>query len=518
MSDSLPVQIDYTSRDYRSLREDLIARVKARIPDWNSEDPSDFGVALVEAFAYMGDIMSYYIDRAANESSLSTATRRANVVALARDLGYEANGYRSSSVQLTVVNEADRPILIPKNTVVSASVNAGDVTLTVPFETSEELTVASTSTATVPCAQGVTQEGSEGYGINLGLSAGFPGQIYEIPDSKVLKDTVQVYVYDGVNYVPWKRVDQLVDYSPLSRVYAVRESEIDSVYIEFGDGVSGLIPPSGHAVYAEYRLTDGSLGNVPAGTIKSIDFVPGLTPSEIAVLSGFISVINDVAAVGGADPETVESIRFNAAQAFRSNNRAVSLDDFQNLALRVSNVGKASAVSSSPASVILTAAPYRNPGTAEDRPGFLYDEDEESFLATEELLTLQSDVYREVSRAALAGTTLTVIDPVYVPLEVTISVVGVASLRQVDVFRVVKSAIEQRMDYATMPFGATITDSDIISLVNSLGVSRQVSVTTFRRKGDLGNSGELVAAPDEIFILADDDLIISVSGGLEEEL
>jgi hypothetical protein len=517
MPDSLPIQVDYTSRDYRSLREDLIARVQARIPDWDASDPADFGVALVEAFAYMGDIMSYYIDRAANESSLATATRRASVVALARDLGYEAAGYASSEVTLTVVNEADRAISIPKATVVSASISTNDITLTIPFETAEELTLASTSTNQVKCVQGITQAG-DGDGVSLGISSGFPRQVFEIPDSKVLKDTVQIFVFDGVNYVPWKKVDQLVDYSPLSRVFTVREAEFDSVYVEFGDGVSGLIPPSGHIIYAIYRVTDGVLGNVPAGSIKSVEFVPGLSPSEIAVLNGFVSVINDTPATGGTDPEDIESIRFNASQAFRANNRAVSLDDFQSLALRIPTIGKASSTSSTPASVLLSVAPFRSPGSAEARPGYLFNEELEEFVVSEELITLQQRALSEVSRAALAGTTVTMIDPVYVPIELTIEIVGIAALRQVDVFRVVKNAVRQRMDYATIPFGATITDSDIISLVNSLGVTRQVSVAAFERKDGPGAGGDITAGPHEILILDDADFTIIVTGGLEEEL
>jgi len=54
-----PTFIDYTSRDYYSLREDLILRVKESLPAWNGDDPADFGVALVESFAYMGDVVNY---------------------------------------------------------------------------------------------------------------------------------------------------------------------------------------------------------------------------------------------------------------------------------------------------------------------------------------------------------------------------------------------------------------------------------------------------------------------------
>ena len=81
---SIPISVDYTSKDFYSIREDLIARVKARIPDWTGEDAADFGVALIEAFAYLGDLMAYYIDRTANEAFIGTATQRRSVLNLAQ--------------------------------------------------------------------------------------------------------------------------------------------------------------------------------------------------------------------------------------------------------------------------------------------------------------------------------------------------------------------------------------------------------------------------------------------------
>lgn len=510
---TLPVQVDYTSRDYASLREDMIARVRARIPDWSGTDPADFGVALVEAFAYMGDLMSYYIDRAANESSLSTARKRTNVVALARDLGYEPAGYTPSTVTVTFVNTSDAPVLIPAQTVVAARVAVNDLYLTIPFETNEELTLASTSTGTVTATQGESRAGSEGYGESLGLSSGAPGQIFEIPDSKVLKESVQVYVYDGVNYLPWQRVEHLYDYSPLSRVYTVRDLGDDVTIIEFGDGVSGMIPSSGYALYAEYRVVDGVYGNVTAGSIREITSIPGVTPTELAVIVGSLSVTNDTPATGGTDPEDTESIRFNARQSYRTSTRAVTLEDYQNIALGIPTCGKASAQSSTPGSVLLAVAPYRNLGVSEERPGFEYNG--ASWDATVELTSLKESVSEVVSAAALAGTTLTVVNPVYTPVALTIEVEAIGSLRQVDALRIVKQAVQEQFDYAKMPFGATLVMSDVVALVASLGVSRQVDVTLLQRVGDMVSVSTLEAADDEIFILSEDDLIITVTGGLD---
>lgn len=510
----LPVQVDYTSRDYASLREDMIARVRSRIPEWSGEDPSDFGVALVEAFAYMGDIMSYYIDRAANESSLSTARKRTNVIALARDLGYEPAGYRPASVNLTFINTSANPVSIPAGTVVSARVYANDLYLSVPFETDSELTLASNSTADVVATQGETRAGS-GYGEPLGLSVGTPGQYFEIPDSKVLKESVRVYVYDGVNYLPWQQVSHLYDYTPLSRVYRVIDAGNDVTYVEFGDGVSGMIPANGYAIYAEYRVVDGTYGNVPVGAIKEITSIPGVTPTELAVLVGSLSVTNDSPASGGTDPEDTESIRYNARQAYRTSLRAVTLEDYQNIALSIPTCGKASAQSAGTGAVLLAVAPYRTVGAAEERPGYEYNEATATWSTSVEMETIKSEVSSLVESSALVGTSLVTISPVYTPVTLTIAAEAIGSLRMSDAYRIIKQAVMEQFDYARVPFGASIVASDVVSLVASLGVARQVSVSGLQRVGDGTTYSAIDAAPEEIFTLSETDLVISMTGGID---
>ena len=512
---SLPAQIDYTSRDYASLREDMISRVQVKIPEWAGSDPADFGVALVEAFAYMGDLMSYYIDRAANESSLSTARKRSNVIALARDFGYNPAGFTPATVEVAFVNTSAYPLSIPAGTVCSARVTVNDLFLSIPFETTEDLTVASAGTASVGAVQGVTRTGDLGYGEALGISTGNASQVVEIPDSNVLRESVQVYVYDGVNYLPWKQVEHLYDYSPLSRVYRVRDTGTDVTYVEFGDGVSGLVPSLGHYLYATYKVVDGIYGNVPAAAISEITSIPGVDSSGIAVLIGGLSVTNDSAATGGTDPEDTESIRYNARQAYRTATRAVTLEDYQNIALSLSACGKASAQSEFASSVLLAVAPYRNVGVSEERPGFEYDTAISDWVETPEMTNLIESVTSLVRVASLAGTSLTVSSPVYSPLEMAISVESIDSLRQVDTLRIVKQAIFEQFDYSKVPFGATIITSDVVALVSSLGVAREVSVSVLKRTTDVSSVGTLVADLDEVFILTDEGLTITVSGGLD---
>ena len=57
--------------------------------DLNTRDDDDFGVALLDAWAAVADVLTFYSERIANESYLRTATERVSLLHLARLIGYE---------------------------------------------------------------------------------------------------------------------------------------------------------------------------------------------------------------------------------------------------------------------------------------------------------------------------------------------------------------------------------------------------------------------------------------------
>lgn len=512
--ESVPPQVDYTSRDYVSIREDLIARMQEQIPDWAGDDPTDFGVALLEQFAYLGDLLSYYIDRAANESTLSTATRRDSVVALARDLGYTPNGYTSSTVSVTFSNESDVDIDLPARTVISGDVLDGDNLITVSFETDADVEILAGSIASVSATQGTIDDGIFGYGVHLGTSDGTANQVFVIEDDRLILESLELYVYDLVNYIPWTRVDQFSLYGSLARVFQPVAVGNGTVEIRLGDGVSGLIPAFGHSLSARYRRTDGTLGNVRSGTINRIDEIPGLLDSEVAVLAGTLSVFNDVDAYGGTDPESTDQIRANAALTYRATSRAVTLEDYQNSALLVPGCGKASAMSASPGSVVVAVAPYRGPGTAELRPGYSLEGTE--WVATNELTALRQNVAAALESVSLAGAQISVVSPVFVDVYLALDVTVEDSVRRADANILIRQAILSRMAYDRVPFGASIYLADLVSLVASLGsVASDVQVTRLTTiQAAESEVATVVAADDEILVVSDANLTINLTGGV----
>lgn len=71
--------IDYLAKDYASFRQLIFDRLSLVMPGWTERHVPDFGVALVELFAYVGDYLSYYQDAVATEAYLDTARLRVSV-------------------------------------------------------------------------------------------------------------------------------------------------------------------------------------------------------------------------------------------------------------------------------------------------------------------------------------------------------------------------------------------------------------------------------------------------------
>jgi hypothetical protein len=84
------IPINYTSRDFESIREELENFAKRYYPNtYQDFNEASFGSLMIDTVAYVGDILSFYLDYQTNESFLDSAVEYSNVVRLARQLGYK---------------------------------------------------------------------------------------------------------------------------------------------------------------------------------------------------------------------------------------------------------------------------------------------------------------------------------------------------------------------------------------------------------------------------------------------
>ncbi len=101
-----PSNVRYTSKDFTSIKSDLIEYTKAYFPDtykdFNETSP---GMMMIELTSYVGDVLSYYIDYNYKENVLATATEKRNVVRLSEFLGYKVSPNTPSLVRLRVTTD-----------------------------------------------------------------------------------------------------------------------------------------------------------------------------------------------------------------------------------------------------------------------------------------------------------------------------------------------------------------------------------------------------------------------------
>ena len=89
--------IDYTSRDFASIKKELVDYAKRYYPStFKDFNEAGFGAMTLDTVSYIGDILSFYLDYSVNESFLNTAVEYNNVLKLGRQMGYRFQGSHSS--------------------------------------------------------------------------------------------------------------------------------------------------------------------------------------------------------------------------------------------------------------------------------------------------------------------------------------------------------------------------------------------------------------------------------------
>lgn len=366
MSNNTKPIIDYTNKDYASLREAMLGLAREKFPEWTDHSPNDLGVMLLELFAYMGDILLYYQDRIANESYLETAVERRSVINLLRLIGYELRPPTPASADLTLLfkHDATGTVTIDKGAMFQTKAKAtgepiGFQYVRDPLDIdldNENAVPIITHTdgqqykqfATLPVVQVDAAIGDE----IVGSSDGSAGQRFRLARVPLIEDQLELRVDEGrgpegPGPVLWERRDSLLHSLAGDRHYMVRRDQDDIAFVEFGDGRHGMIPPQGrNNITATYRVGGGSNGNVPPNTITKC----------VTSIDHLEEVFNEKPATGGADAESSSEAVIRGPQLFRAQQRAVTARDYEAHA-KAFGVGKARARAASWNRIELFIAP-----------------------------------------------------------------------------------------------------------------------------------------------------------------
>lgn len=390
---------DYSSRDYTSIYADLVQRRADYLPEWTSTSASDFGLVLLQMYAYVGDLLSYYLDRLAGEAFIQTATQADSIINLASMLDYQPTLASGSSVTLQIgISSTVGAVTIPAGTAFATTptqpTQSTQATQSIQFLTTQDLVIAGASAAT-PATFGtvIAVQGTEYAGEVVASSNGTVNQSFPLQHTPVSAGSFSVSVDPGDGSGPqlWGYAQSLIDYGPYDKVYTNYVDANGVFYIIFGDGVSGYVPPLGSPITATYQTTVGVAGNVGANTITQ----------PVTAVTGVTSVANALAASGGADAESLESIRAAAPASLKALNRGVTVGDTETLAVQVPGVLWASAIEQTYQLVNLYVAPYGG--------GALTS-------------TLSAAVLKYVQPLMMANTTVTALSPNYVSVTISATV------------------------------------------------------------------------------------------------
>ncbi len=192
----------------------------------------------------------------------------------------------------------------------------------------------------------------------------------------------------------WSPVRDLLESRPEERHFSVEVENDGTSRIRFGDDVYGARPDPGSTFDAAYRVGNGTAGNIGAGALAHI------VSDDAAV----VGVTNPLPAQGGTESETVDEVREKAPFAFRKQERAVTADDYAEVAKRHSSVQNA-------------VATYRWTGswhtvllTVDRKGGLPVDAD------------FREEIQKHIERFRLAGYDVVIDSPRFVSLEVEILV------------------------------------------------------------------------------------------------
>lgn len=328
MSRKQSLNIDYTSRDYEAYRELMIQKLQEKMPEYTDTTETDAGIVIIEALANGLDILSLYADVVANDVLLPTTQSRRLAVLISRILGYTPyNQTASEYQQVFVLSEVQQnDYIIPRGTVVKTQ-DDNDLE-TIFFETDHDLTIPAGSLGNekdvnneyiyhvkVVAGNTISQD-------VIGTSTGAPLQSFICNFTEVLLDSLEVFVDEGMGEEMWSKVDSFLDCNENSKCYMVLVDEFDQCIIQFGNGIKGKIPASyPNGIVANYRIGGGTKSNVAVGAINALD-------TGLAFIEETFNVAIDIY---GKDKESLESIKVNAPASYRTRDRLVTLEDYEDM-------------------------------------------------------------------------------------------------------------------------------------------------------------------------------------------
>lgn len=316
MANLINTWVGYFDRSYQQGKEAILTRLGITTPEMSDHTESNPYIWIVDIFLGISELLHYYIDNAAREVFLHSARQYKSGQKIAKLFNYRLKGYSASSgiVRFYIETAAPVDINIPVGTVVLA----GDV----EFRTTAsvvllagELFVEVLAIQRTPATASYTSDGN-------------PSQKVVLEDNAVDKS-----VTITVDNITYSFVDNFLLSTPTSLHFTTEIGTDQKFYVVFGDGVNGIIPILNADIVINYFTSVGADGNVASGEIDTVE--------TMIVAPAAVLVTNPTYTTGGAGIETLKSLKRTIPASIRTLNRAVTEQDFKDIAESATGVEKA---------------------------------------------------------------------------------------------------------------------------------------------------------------------------------
>lgn len=313
-------KIKISDLDFDQIKTNLKAFLTAQ-SEYTDYDFEGSGLSvLLDVLAYNTHYNAMYTNLAFNEMFLDSASKRNSIVSIANNFGYLPVSRRAPIAVIKMV--------VPKGT-------SNNITLVLPKYSAFSSTINNIKYnfyTIIEYSGGLVGTNFEINNIQLveGTPVVEKFTIFESSDSMMMLNntnidtsTIKVTVQDvaeSFTSTMYSFVDNMVTLTDTSKVYFVKETEDSKYKVYFGKNNLGYEPGIGSVVTVEYMTTNGSTGN----GVKLFSYAGTTLASGIGV--PIITLTS--ASVGGKDIESNDEIKYNVSHKFRTQDRAVTADDY----------------------------------------------------------------------------------------------------------------------------------------------------------------------------------------------
>lgn len=322
--------VNFTNLDFDQIKASIknYLRTNSNFTDYDFEG-SNLSVIL-NVLAYNTYIASYNANMVSNEVFIDSATLRENVVSLARNIGYIPRSRKAARSRINFfvdVNDSTLKTLTLKSGVVCNTNNFRNTGYA--FSILNDITVpVIDQIATFDSID--VYEGSF-VKTNFTVSSFDKNQRFILETQGIDTSTIQVTVRDSETSTVSRKFIQassLLDVDSTSRIFFIQEIEDERYELIFGDGVFGEKLTNGNYIEVSYLVCNGP----DANGCFAFNFTGTLLDDKQRVITQTISAISsNFSSLGGAEIESVNSIRNFAPRAYASQNRAVTASDYETI-------------------------------------------------------------------------------------------------------------------------------------------------------------------------------------------